>query len=67
MRGRLGAYRCQSAEGLPPAERNSRRDGVARRLPGLKIEGELDPSHLLPDLAFAIWDSNVVSHVTWDL
>ena len=63
--------KCESTEDdaprrLPPAERNSRRDRVARRLPGLKIEGELDPSHRLQDLAFAIWDSNVVSHVTWE-
>ena len=63
--------KCESTEDdaprkLPPAEHNSRRDRVARHLPGLKIEGELDPSHRPQDLAFAIWDTNVVSHVTWE-
>jgi hypothetical protein len=61
--------RCESTEDdaprrLPPAERNSRRKRIANRLPGLCLEGELDPSHRLQDLAFEIWDTDTVKYIS---
>jgi hypothetical protein len=72
----LAAYemrrRCEAADDdaprrLPVLEREARRGQVARRLVGHRIEGELDPSYRLQDLAYELYDQNVVKHLPWEL
>jgi hypothetical protein len=51
---------------VPDAERERRRQRVQNRLGGLRVEGELEPSFYLQDLAFALFDANMVRYVPWD-
>ena len=47
-------------------DREHRRKQVARRLVGLRIEGDLEPSFRLQDLSYELFDRNVVKHIPWD-
>ena len=63
--------RCEFAEGdeprrLPVLEREARRDRVAKRLTGLNLVGELEPSFRLQDLVFEIFDANNIKYVPWE-
>ena len=51
---------------VPDVEREKRRQRVQDRLRGLRLEGELEPSHKLQDLAFAWQDRNRVQPIAWE-
>ena len=51
---------------VPDVEREQRRKKVQTRLAGLTLEGELEPSHKLQDLAFNWWDKNRVQYIAWE-
>jgi len=63
--------RCETGEDdtprrLPLLEREDRRRRLAERLVGVRVEGDLEPSHALQDLAYALYDGNVVKYVPWE-
>jgi hypothetical protein len=63
--------RCESTDSdaprrLPPQERETRRARIADRLPGISVVGEMEPSYRLQDLCFQIWDTGLVTHITWE-
>ena len=51
---------------LAAPERASRHLEQMRRLPGLHLRGELEPSHALVDLAQDILDSNQFVYIRWE-
>ena len=51
---------------MPTAEREERRDATARRLVGLDISGETEPSDALIDLCASMLELNAVSYVPWE-
>lgn len=50
---------------LPTAEREARRLRLVNRLPGLKLDGETDPSFRLMDACHDLFDANVVRYIDW--
>jgi hypothetical protein len=48
---------------LPNIEREARRKALAARLPGLRLVGELDPSHAIVDLVTTMRDNDIYHHV----
>jgi len=55
----------ETVEKLPAAEREQRRGELAQRLGGVILQGELEPSHRLLDLAHGLYDENVVKYLDW--
>jgi hypothetical protein len=51
---------------MPNAEREERRDALDKRLPGVKLEGELDPSHSLINACAALFDDNIARYIEWN-
>ena len=51
---------------VPDAERELRRQRVENRLGGLSIVGEMEPSFHLQDLAYALYDGNLVRYIPWE-
>jgi len=51
---------------LPTAEREARRAELQSRIPGVRLDGEYDPSHKLLDLAYELWDQNVIKYIAWE-
>ena len=51
---------------LPPAERSERLTELQKELGGLKLEGELEPSHLLIDKYVEMEDSEILKYVPWE-
>lgn len=50
---------------VPAAERQERRDRVDSRLVGIELQGELDVSNRLLDLAVGIYEDNTLRYVAW--
>ena len=50
---------------LPTSEREARRKTLQAKIPGVTLEGELDPSNRLQDLAHDMFDQNVLRHIDW--
>ena len=50
---------------MPLEERESRRDVLEKKLNGLTLTGELDPSHRLVNLAYQMYEKNVVVYLDW--
>ena len=51
---------------MPMAEREHRLGLVQKRLAGLVLEGELQPSHHLVDLCSSLYETGQVSYVPWE-
>jgi hypothetical protein len=51
---------------MPNAEREERRTATKKRLTGLDIAGDLDPSNELLDLAASMGEMNTVSYIPWE-
>ncbi len=51
---------------MPNAEREQRREATSRRLAGLDVSGELEPSDELIDLCAGMLESNALSYIPWD-
>lgn len=66
MQRRVEGMDSDKPRAVPNPERNSRRERAQARLKGLKLEGELEPSHFLQDLCFELWDTNSVRYVPWE-
>lgn len=50
---------------LAAPERAARSEDQSSRLKGLRLQGEMEPSHHLVDLAIEQWDSNVIRYIEW--
>ena len=51
---------------MPNAEREHRLSTLRRKLPGLNLEGELQPSYHLIDICSAMFESGNVSYISWE-
>jgi hypothetical protein len=51
---------------VPDAERELRRQRIENRLGGVSIVGEMEPSFHLQDLAYALYDGNLVRYIPWE-
>ena len=51
---------------LAAPERSARYDAQVLRLPGLRLTGELEPSHFLIDLVQSMAEENVLRYVRWE-
>jgi hypothetical protein len=66
MRRDLDRADDDKPKALHTLEREKRLKAVSGRLKGLKIEGELEPSHKLVDLCFEMYDSGFLKYVSWE-
>ena len=60
---RLDGSTSQEPRPLPAEERSSRLELLATKLPGVMIEGQLEPSHRCLNLAHEMWDVNTVKYL----
>ena len=51
---------------LPVAERESRRRELSSKLAGMTLEGELDPSNRLQDIANDMYEENLLRYISWE-
>ena len=52
---------------LAQAERAARHEEQSRRLTGLDISGELEPSHALIDAVYQLHEDNALKYIRWEL
>eukprot|EP00435_Cladocopium_sp_Y103_P023093 s793_g5.t1 len=66
LRSRLEKRDDEAPRKLAQAERASRHADQVRRLAGLDLTGELEPSHLLVDLVFQMVEENQLRYIRWE-
>jgi hypothetical protein len=65
MRRQVEATGDTKPQKLAIHERLARKNEQKQRLVGLRLEGELDPSHALVDAAFEIYDTDTLKYIEW--
>ena len=50
---------------LPQVKREKRRSDLEKRLPGVFMDGENDPSHKLLDFAHKMFEENTITYLAW--
>ena len=67
MKRRLERTDDDAPRKLPQPERAARRESLQRRLTGISLTGELEPSHALVDLCVQMHEDNVARWIDWTL
>ena len=65
MKSRVERTGEEAPRQLPLAERQSRSRELQETLKGLRLEGELEPSHALVDFCVAMYEDNRLRYVEW--
>ena len=66
LRSRLDRSEDQGPRKLPVPERSARLSEQKKRLTGLVLEGELEPSDSLIDFVYSLYEENRLQYVQWD-
>ena len=66
LRSRIERTSDDPPRRLPTAERAARFEAMRAKVPGLTLEGELEPSYLLTDKAAQMVEEGVLKYVPWE-